>query len=57
MSVGGGVYGSVQISITKMYDPTLLALPEGGGIQFRNTWMDVFRYKPVFRRPELEACK
>ena len=30
-AVGDGVYGSVEISVTKVYGPTLLAL-QGGGV-------------------------
>ena len=30
-AMGDGVYGSVEISVTKVYGPTLLALQGGGG--------------------------
>ena len=30
---GGGVYGSVHVSVKKVYSPTLSALRGGGGVK------------------------
>ena len=43
-AIGGGVYGSSQIRVTKVHGPTLFALQGGRGAKLaekllRNTWM------------------
>ena len=45
---GGGVYGSAHISVTKVHGPMLLALREGGGVQFSEKVLhNTFKKKSV----------